>query len=407
MTLNTRTKSAQRPCPISREREVMLLHHQRFLLPNGNPLPAEYDVVWSPRAGFAYADTTADQATYDRYYADFSKYEDNTTSTGGAETGSDAARLADAAGDIARIIPDREVGILDMGCANGGLLMALQRLGYRSLMGVDPSRACVNAVRSKPGLCAEVGGLFDLPALPQAFDFIILSHVLEHVCDLRGAVQVLHASLADKGIVYCEVPDATRYREFVFAPFQDFNTEHINHFSQISLENLFRNQGFQTVSMGARMIRTSPQCPYPVIFGFFRESSAAQGPAIMQGDDHFLRSLQDYIAQSSAKLARIEVLIEPITQARTPLVVWGTGQLTMKLLAETSLRRANLVAFVDGNPINYGKSLLGRAIRAPHGLHALKSDTVILIASLLHQEAITRKIRGELGLTNKIIVLND
>ena len=240
MTLNPRTKTAQRPCPISGEREVMVLHHQRFLLPKGNPLPAEYDVVWSPRAGFAYADTTADQTVYDRYYADFSKYEDNATSTGGAETASDAARLADAAKDIARIIPDRDVEILDIGCANGGLLLALQHLGYRSLMGIDPSRACVNTVRNKTGLRAELGGLFNLPPIPQPPKVVILSHVLEHVCDLQGAVQVLHATLAERGIVYGEVPDATLYREYVFAPFQDFNTEHINHFSRISLGNLFR-----------------------------------------------------------------------------------------------------------------------------------------------------------------------
>jgi hypothetical protein len=287
------------------------------------------------------------------------------------------------------------------------LLVALQYLGYHSLVGIDPSRACVNTVRDKTGLRAELGGLFNLPLIPQPPKVVILSHVLEHVCDLQRAVQVLHATLAERGIVYGEVPDATRYREYVFAPFRDFNTEHINHFSRISLENLFRSQGFETVAMGTRTIRTSPQCLYPVLFGFFRKSSAAQEPAVNRGDELFLESLQDYIARSGAKLAKIEALIEPIVRAQIPLVVWGTGQLTMKLLAETSLNRANLVAFVDGNPINQRKSLLGRTIRAPGELRVMESGCAILIATHLHQEAITRKIRNELGLANKIIVLND
>ena len=54
-----------------------------FVLPQGHPLPKEYDVVYCENCSFAYADTPARQVDYDRYYADFSKYEDNQTGTGG------------------------------------------------------------------------------------------------------------------------------------------------------------------------------------------------------------------------------------------------------------------------------------------------------------------------------------
>ena len=36
--------------------------------------------------------------------------------------------------------------------------------------------------------------------------------------------------LKTNGVLYIEVPDATAYVEFLYSPFQDFNTEHINHF---------------------------------------------------------------------------------------------------------------------------------------------------------------------------------
>ena len=161
---NPTLKAAQRPCPVTGDREVMVLHHQRFLLAEGNPLPSGYDVVWSKRAGFAYADTSVDQAVYDRYYAQFSKYEDSTVSTGGGETPSDAGRLAQTAADIARVVGDRNASVLDIGCANGGLLVALRKLGFSSVAGIDPSPACVRTVRTRHGIPAEAGGLFELPA---------------------------------------------------------------------------------------------------------------------------------------------------------------------------------------------------------------------------------------------------
>jgi len=399
-------KFAQRRCPITGDREVMILHHQRFLLADGNPLPSEYDVVWSRRAGFAYADTPLGQSGYDRYYTEFSKYEDSSVSTGGGETPSDAERLAHTADDIACVVGDRNASVLDIGCANGGLLVALRKLGFSSVAGIDPSPACVRTVRTRHGIPAEAGGLFELPVRVKKPDVVVLSHVLEHVYDLPRTIQVLHGLLSEKGIAYIEVPDAARYRDYIFAPFQDFNTEHINHFSTISLTNLLRSQDFELVSCGTKTIQSSPQCPYPALFGFFRKSDGAIKVDDFQRDDELLESLQEYIARSAAKLAQIESVIHPLVQAQTPLFVWGAGQLTMKLLAETSLVKANLVAFVDGNPINQGKTLSGRAIRAPGQISAFGQSTPILIATLLHQQAITHRIRNELGLTNPIIVLN-
>jgi len=41
-----------------------------------------------------------------------------------------------------------------------------------------------------------------------------------------------------KQIVYIEVPDAARYIDFLYSPFQDFNTEHINHLSSFLMKIL-------------------------------------------------------------------------------------------------------------------------------------------------------------------------
>src|SRR6476469_7696463 len=156
-------KTAGRPCPICSNAKVEVLHHQTFLLPEGHLLPKAYDVVYCPDCGFAYADSSASQKVYDAYYAGFSKYEDNRTSTGGGGSEWDSRRLRETAAAIAAIVLEKQARIVDLGCANGGLLGALKALGFLNLIGIDPSPACVANTVEGLGIPARVGSLRELP----------------------------------------------------------------------------------------------------------------------------------------------------------------------------------------------------------------------------------------------------
>ena len=113
-------------------------------------------------------------------------------------------------------------------------------LGYQNLLGIDPANICVQNTRSQSSATAMVGSLSKIPENIGKFDLIILSHVLEHVQDLNQAIFEVSNLVSENGSVFVELPDATRYADHVVAPFQEFNTEHINHFSQIGLMNLMR-----------------------------------------------------------------------------------------------------------------------------------------------------------------------
>ena len=138
------------------------------------------------------------------------------------------------------------------------------------------------------------------------------------------------------------MPDASRYAEFVFAPFQDFNTEHINHFSLASLTN-FSACGFRTVASGQRLVASSPTMPYPAIY-VVAKAPEHEGPwDATERDpstDESLRSaIEVYIRSSKALLETIDGKISAALKNTGPILVWGAGQLAMKLLAETSLGR--------------------------------------------------------------------
>lgn len=107
-------KDAVHPCPVCDNTRNEVLHTQRFVLPEGHPLAAGYDVVCCRQCGFAYADTTVGQREYDEFYARLSKYTDNQTSTGGGLAAWDADRLRRTAQDIARVIPQPDAHIMDI-----------------------------------------------------------------------------------------------------------------------------------------------------------------------------------------------------------------------------------------------------------------------------------------------------
>jgi SAM-dependent methyltransferase len=391
MTEKSPSRQALRPCPVCAAAEVAVLHHQRFTLPDGHILGDGYDVVCCDTCGFVYADTAAKQADYDRFYAELSGYESEVSSGMGLSP-QDRARLDATAAAVADALPSRDARILDFGCAGGGLIRALQAQGFTNLHGIDPSPACAAQVRAGTGVPAEPGSLFAIPPGLGQFDCIILTHVLEHVEDVAGALANLASLLKPSGLLHLEVPDAMRYADFVVAPFQDFNTEHINHFSLTSLDNACGRAGLELVSSGEKLLESAPNMPYPAVYGFWRGGAAARPPVL---DGELRPRIEAYIQRSRTVMDRYETRIRALMDRSPEMMVWGTGQLTMKLLNETSLGEARIAAFIDGNPINQGRTLHGVRIVAPSALGAV--DKPILVASTIHFEAISRTIREKFG----------
>ena len=389
---------SHRSCPICDHKQVDVLHTQQFELPEGHPLSDGYDVVVCLKCGFVYADTTVTQTDYDRFYAEYSKYEDATTGTGGVENPFDWNRQMETAHQIADFLQNPKASILDVGCANGGMLKALSKLGYQTLCGIDPSPVCVENTQ-RLGIEAYIGSLFE-PFSEHSFDCVILSHTLEHIQDVYGALHWITDRLRPDGIVYLETPDANRYTDFVYAPFQDFNTEHINHFSLTCLETLMRQKGFAMMEGRSKILTAGPQIFYPAVYGFWKQTGANDGAVI--SDKGLRKSIEKYIEQSIKMLNEIEVRLQKILEHSPKIIVWGTGQLTLKLLIETSLAQADILAFVDNNPINQGKVLRGIPIIAPDQFDDLNAP--IVVATLLHHRAIAKQIR-QMRLTNEIIFL--
>jgi hypothetical protein len=230
----------------------------------------------------------------------------------------------------------------------------------------------------------------------------VLSHVLEHVYDLPGLFAAVRRLLAPGGHVYIETPDATRYESHLAAPFQEFNTEHINHFSAQALKTTAYRYGFQPVVVEQKILRTGKDTLYPAVFGVFQDCGAETESRPTTCDHELLSRIEAYVRRSTEEMERIERHLAN-QLARTPrIIVWGAGQLSMKLLALPSLAQTQIRAFVDSNPVLRGKRLAAAPIVGPREISGTSEP--ILIATLLHADEIATQIR-RLGMDNPILEL--
>ncbi len=393
-------KKLLRPCPICGGERGDVLHHQQFAVTDDYPLPDAYDVVICATCGMVYADTPATQADYDRFYATCSIYEQPAGAAAGATPPEDLARLEKIGALYAGHIPSRQARILEVGCANGGLLQVLGRLGFSNLVGVDPSPACVENTR-RCGCESYRGDLAHLPAEIGRFDAVILTAVLEHVLDVKSAVSALASVCADDGRIFLEVPDAAGYADYLYAPFQDINTEHINHFSLAALQNLMGQFGFTPVLEQRMLVPGPSRLMFPGLeVGYERRSGHVRQPWVI--DPAFRGQMERYIHDSRVMMEGIDAQIRKVLATSNEVILWGTGQLTMKLLCDTALKDAKVAAFVDGNPVNVGKTLRGVPIVRPEQLE--NRSAPIILATLLHTQGIRDRI-ASLGLTNPVVTL--
>jgi SAM-dependent methyltransferase len=392
-----------RVCPICGERAHALLFRQEFSSVDQVGLLAGYDVVACDRCGLGFADRIPDQQAFDAYYREMSKYEYHQRD--GAESDYDRDRLQLIADTLAPFITSVEARILDVGCATGRLLANLRTKGFSHVIGLDPSPACAAAAERIYGIPVRTTTLARLSEMPEggsAFDVLILVGVLEHINDLQTAMAQIHRVLAPGGLVYVEVPDALTFTDWPNAPFQDFSTEHINFFAPHSLANLMGVHGFSPVYSEQNSRQQSFKTVMSNVSAIFRKEERPQ-PFVLQRDDATVEGLKRYIAQSREIEAHLLAQIDRLVEDATPLVVWGIGTHTSRLLATSRLRDANIGAFVDSNARYQGRELDGIPIIAPEELRG--RSEAILISSRVFQDEIQRQIRDELVLPNQLLLL--
>jgi SAM-dependent methyltransferase len=394
-------KYPQRACAICDSVNALPLFRQTFSEMSKGSLLGGYDVVICEGCGFAFADRIPGQSAFDAYYCDMSKYEHE--DQGGEVTKHDVARFRATVETIRLYLPDLNARLIDVGCSTGQLLALLKESGYKNVTGLDPSSTCAKTAQELFDIQVLTGVLADVPRIRASeppFDVVILIGVLEHLRDLASSLTGVRELASPNALIYIEVPDATDFASWPDAPFQEFSTEHINYFSSVSLTNLMSRFGFTQVYSRQIARRQSQSTIMPVVTALYRKEDLL-GTSASTPDTVTKRGLEAYIARSRQTDESIRKIIDDLVMRNSPVIVWGVGTHTLRLLETSRLAQANIVAFVDSNPRYQGKELHGRPIVAPADLYGQSEP--ILISSRVFQTDIEKSIRKVMGLKNEII----
>ena len=273
------------PARSAARRRPEVLHRQPFVLPDGHPLGAGYDVVCCDACGFVYADTAVPQAEYDAYYARLSKYEDPRTATGGGEQAWDDARLAAMAETVAAHVADRDAKVVDVGCANGGLLRHLVRLGFPPSSAWIPRPRCAAAADAVPAPPAASARCSRYPGGRRCRCGRALCTCWSTCRTCAAAWRHARRLLRPGGIIYVEVPDATRYADVPGRAVPGLQHRAREPFRADVARGPAGARGARGPGVQRKTIEAAPGVPYPAVYAVGRRAGSATCPPPPRRDE--------------------------------------------------------------------------------------------------------------------------
>jgi SAM-dependent methyltransferase len=99
-----------------------------------------------------------------------------------------------------------QAAVLDVGTGTGSNLRLLRDLGFRAIVGLDPSAEAAHYCNMKGLGPVEQGDVRSIKFADASFDLVLATDVIEHVEDDRQALAQLHRVLRPGGTVLLTVP---------------------------------------------------------------------------------------------------------------------------------------------------------------------------------------------------------
>lgn len=151
-----------------------------------------------------------------------------------------------------RYIPNGHA--LEIGCGNGNFLSYLKQHGW-NVTGIDLSEHAARQAKENFDIDVHVGELEKTPLKDSSYDFIRLSHVVEHFFDPVSSMKKVFELLKPGGIVYVEVPNVEgagaqisgKYWYGWDAP------RHLFMFSPKSISETLEKAGFEIVKLETKL----------------------------------------------------------------------------------------------------------------------------------------------------------
>lgn len=338
-----------RRCPICGEHGAAIYYNA--MAPIGG-IDMSYSVDQCVACNAVFANDIPSEQDYIAYYSTFSKYD-----LVPVDAASDTARIHEALADMILQNVPVESAILDIGCGCGHLLACLKKRGAVRLSGLDPAPNAGELAARHYGLSDVRQGFIsknEAGFSRDTFDVICFSAVLEHLTDVFGALQASLAATRPDGWVALEVPDVDAFDGVHGEPYGELSLEHINYFSQQSMQSLLEQLDCRIVA--CRHLQHSMGGSILVLA---RKGAVSAGNRITNDSS----VMKKYLQQSEKKLHPL--LNRVAKQLNAPYMIYGAGSHTARLLPrlnQSGLLK-NCTGIIDNNKNLHGHT--GRVCYSP------------------------------------------
>lgn len=231
-----------RNCPVCGSKQASMIKEINMKVPEDYHLPESYHVVECEACGMVYADTEGTMEDYDWYYSQCNFY-------GDGSKGDNAMRYH-MVKEFLDAYCRKDSAILNIGIGNGRFEIDLKGSGYAKIKGMDPSEASVEQLKGA-GIEAYRGNIYGNVAERERhqYDCVTLFEVAEHLLEPKKGIENVAVLLKTGGIFIVSVPDySVLCKDTAYPLAHCFNLEHINYFSEMSLDNLMGQFGLVGVA---------------------------------------------------------------------------------------------------------------------------------------------------------------
>lgn len=146
-----------------------------------------------------------------------------------------------------RIIRNKEIRILEIGCNDGVFLKPLREAGYQNLVGIEANSYAAKEAENQGFDILNI--MFDKQSAEEikekyvGFDMIVMRQVLEHIPDLDGLFEAMDLILDGEKLLFIEIPhfgEALKSGDCSM-----IWEEHPNYFTYEVLESMMSRKGYK------------------------------------------------------------------------------------------------------------------------------------------------------------------
>lgn len=396
---------SERPCPICCNKESKVLFDHVIEDFDEVTFNRQVLIVSCDNCGAVYNDMNINAVTLEKHYQDETLYSGETGFGIGGTTPADVNRYSDYLKFLTPVLSSKDIVIADAGCAKGGFLSFLKDNGFTKLRGVEIDPKCVKYSRKNFGLNVETGSVYCLPFDNGAIDILVYNHVIEHLHNPLEALKEAKRVLKDDGIVFIEVPDASRYSKGrVFHYFWFCMREHINHFDLTHLTMLMELAGFEKIDEYLSLMPYSSHYSYPSLCALFRNNVQLEIKKLLASSE-LSAALQNYIDAENVIISLPRLSIGDLSASGRPVYIWGISLEFFSLYSLAGLRDCNIHRLIDRSPAKQGKTVNGIPIASPESLHDAPPEAIVAIVSVFHRNEMLSYLK-EIGFKGQVMTFD-